>query len=402
MEIAPSDMARVLILDGQTNQALACVRSLAQAGHEVLVASEWRAPLASWSRFSRRTFHQEGQTADAFKVLQQWAKAERVEIVLPLTERSCRLCNHTRTEWARLGVTIGCGPDSMVMLAFDKASTIRLASVCDVATPQTRFPESEQESREAALELGWPCVVKPRFSHSWNGHGFLPDRGCAYVADLKALCEAVALRRQGGAWPMIQAYVPGTGRGVFALCDRGRVIAWFAHERLRDVQPTGSGSSLRRSIPLTDRLRQPAARLLGSMQWHGPAMVEFRDDGGASPVLMEVNGRFWNSLQLAIDAGVDFPRMWIDLLIGRGVEAVTSYAEGVTSRWLWGDVKRFCRIAAGPPPGYTGPFPSRWQGVKELLGPQPAGTRLEVWRTGDPWPAMGEWIQGVQEAMAHG
>jgi predicted ATP-grasp superfamily ATP-dependent carboligase len=290
----------------------------------------------------------------------------------------------------------------MLMRAFDKAATVRLAATCGVEIPRTRFPESDDECIAAAAEVGWPCVVKPRFSHSWDGRTFLPDRGCAYASNADELRKAVTVRRQEMAWPMIQACVPGMGRGVFALCDCGQVVAWFAHERLRDVQPTGSGSSLRRSIALDDRLRTPAARLLAAMQWHGPAMVEFRDAGGDAPVLMEVNGRFWNSLQLAVDAGVDFPRLWIDLVIGHQVESAGSYAEGVTSRWLWGDVKRFLRIAAGPPSGYTGPYPSRWQGLKELFGPQPAGTRLEVWRPSDPWPAMGEWVQGVQEVVSHG
>ena len=395
-------MARILVLDGHTNQALACVRSLAHADHDLLVASEWRRPLAAWSRYCSGSFRLQEQSVEAFSALRRWALQQHVDIVLPLTERSCRLCNQDATHWDRAGITIGCGPDSMLIQAFDKSHTLRLAASCDVEAPATHFPESEIDCRKAASAIGWPCVVKPRFSHSWDGHTFLPDRGPAYVSDFDALDHAVAERRQGAWWPMIQAYAPGKGRGVFALCDQGRVRAWFSHERLRDVQPTGSGSSLRRSVALDDRLRLPAARLLAAMAWHGPAMVEFRDNGDAAPVLMEVNGRFWNSLQLAVDAGVDFPRMWIDLLTGREVESSGTYTEGVTSRWLWGDVKRFLRIAAGPPSGFTGPYPSRWQGLKELLGPQPAGTRLEIWRSSDPWPAMGEWIQGVQEVVAQG
>src|SRR2546430_17029810 len=81
-------------------------------------------------------------------------------------------------------------------------------------------------------------------------------------------------------------------KGVFALCDHGRVVTWFAHERLRDVQPSGSGSSLRRSTRTDPRLRGPAERLLAALQWHGPAMVEFRDDGGRCPWLIEI-GRAW-------------------------------------------------------------------------------------------------------------
>jgi predicted ATP-grasp superfamily ATP-dependent carboligase len=195
----------------------------------------------------------------------------------------------------------------------------------------------------------------------------------------------------------VQAYVPGRGAGVFALCDRGRVLAWFAHERLRDVRPSGSGSSVRRSVPLSPRLREPAERLLASMEWHGPAMVEFRDEDGQPPCLMEVNGRFWNSLQLAIEAGVDFPRLWLAVLRGEHVTPPAAYAEGVTVRWLWGDVKRLLYVLAGPPRGCPMTYPTVWQGMREVLGPQTPASRLEVWQRGDPWPAVGEWVQGARE-----
>ncbi len=133
------------------------------------------------------------------------------------------------------------------------------------------------------------------------------------------------------------------------------------------------------------------------MQWHGPAMVEFRDDGDAQPCLMEVNGRFWSSLQLAIAAGVDFPALWLAVLRGEAIATPSPYAEGVTVRWLWGDVKRLLCVLAGPPAGFSGPYPSVWQGVRELIGPQARDSRLEIWQRTDPWPAVGEWTQAARE-----
>ena len=64
------------------------------------------------------------------------------------------------------------------------------------------------------------------------------------------------------------------------------------------------------------------------------------------------------------------------------------------------DFKRFLFIVRGRPAGYAGDYPSVAQGVKELFGPQPAGTRLEAYRAGDPWPAVGEWVQGARELWA--
>jgi len=390
---------RVLVLDAQTTQALACVRSLGRAGHEVFVASDRRWPLAAWSAYCRGRFALAGETVAAFAELRDWARDRGVTMVLPLTERACLLCNAQRSAWEALGIVVGCGQDDMLLRAFDKAETLRYAAACGISIPPTRAPTSLAECRAAAEAVGYPCVVKPRFSNVYDGSVFHTGGDARYVrhpAQLDAIIEA---SRQGPRWPLIQGFVPGQGKGVFTVCDHGQPVAWFAHERLRDVRPSGSGSSLRRAIALDPRLRAPAERILCEMQWHGPAMVEFRDDGSASPALIEVNGRFWGSLQLAVSAGVDFPHLWVALLRGHTIPPSPAATEGVTLRWVWGDVKRFLYILAGAPPGYPGRYPSVFQGVRELLGSQPAGTRNEAWSPDDRWPAVGEFVQGFDELL---
>ncbi len=393
---------RILILDGHTNQALACVRSLGKAGFTVLVASHKRFPLSAWSRYCVDRFLLAEQSVEAFASMREWARQVGVRIVLPLTERSCVLCNEERTQWEELGITVGCNSNETLQKAFDKELTLQLAEACNVRIPPTRFPKSLDDCLAAVEEVGLPCVVKPRWSNAWNGKHFLPTQTPSYLNSRNPMGEVFVEHKQGEHWPLIQGYVPGQGKGVFALCDRGRVIAWFAHERLRDTRPTGSSSSLRRSVPLDPRLREPAEKLLAELKWHGPAMVEFKDDGVNQPCLMEVNGRFWGSLQLAIDAGVDFPRLWVSLLKGDSPPPVTEYTDGITLRWLWGDVKRFVFILRGAPAGYPGAFPSAHQGIRELLGPQPKGTLLEMWRANDPWPAIGELAGAFREFLSRG
>ncbi len=69
-------------------------------------------------------------------------------------------------------------------------------------------------------------------------------------------------------------------------------------------------------------------------------MVEFKEDQSSRvPLLMEVNGRFWGSLQLAIDAGIDFPWLLLQMAKGQHVNVPeNSYRCGVKSRWLLGDL----------------------------------------------------------------
>jgi predicted ATP-grasp superfamily ATP-dependent carboligase len=142
-------------------------------------------------------------------------------------------------------------------------------------------------------------------------------------------------------------------------------------------------------------------RLLEEMAWHGPVMVEFRDDGGDTPCLMEVNGRFWGSVQLAVSCGIDVPAWWVAMLEGRQPAQVSAYREGVSLRWLWGDIKRLFKIYEGAPPGFPGRYPTFLEGLSEVFGSQPPGTTIETWDARDPLPAAAEWVQGAAELLGH-
>ena len=67
-------------------------------------------------------------------------------------------------------------------------------------------------------------------------------------------------------------------------------------------------------------------------------MVEFRIGGDGTAYLMEVNTRFWGSLQLAIDAGVDFPALLVSNELNLGLSAPSSYKIGQRLRWVLGDL----------------------------------------------------------------
>ena len=98
---------------------------------------------------------------------------------------------------------------------------------------------------------------------------------------------------------------------------------------------------------------------------------------------MEVNGRFWGSLQLAIDAGVDFPWLLYQLAMGRAVDPVDGYRTGVRSRCLLGDLTRLCKVLAGSelPPGLR--FPDRMRSILQFLNFFDSNTRCEENRWND-------------------
>ncbi|MCH7565458.1 MAG: ATP-grasp domain-containing protein, partial [Gemmatimonadetes bacterium] len=192
---------------------------------------------------------------------------------------------------------------------------------------------------------------------------------------------------------LLQKRIVGPGLGVFLLWWDGATVAVFAHRRLREKPPTGGVSTYRESVPVRDDLLEYSERLLDHFRWRGAAMVEFKEDSATgTPYLMEVNGRFWGSLQLGIDADVDFPEILVRLACGEAVEPPASYRPGIRSRWLWGELDHLLWILRAPR-GYrsgNSDLPSRLGALARFLVPWRPGDRLEVLRFSDPKPFLRE------------
>src|SRR5690606_34522562 len=77
---------------------------------------------------------------------------------------------------------------------------------------------------------------------------------------------------------MLQERISGPGIGYFACYDHGRLVASFAHRRLREKPPSGGVSVLRESVAVDQQALMYGSKLLERLAWHGVAMVEFKQD----------------------------------------------------------------------------------------------------------------------------
>src|SRR5256885_12649341 len=77
---------RVLVLDGSTNTALACVRSLGRAGYTVFVAGQSRWALGAWSRVYRGRHRHPEATPQALVALRAWAHQRGGALLLAPTD----------------------------------------------------------------------------------------------------------------------------------------------------------------------------------------------------------------------------------------------------------------------------------------------------------------------------
>ena len=380
--------ARVLVTDAESRKALAVVRALGR-DFEVSTLSSSHISIAGWSRWSRR--HHVVPAGDGFEERVLTLARGNVDIIIAPQEDTIIRLGRQADRFAEAGVKLSFPPLEVLELAFDKGRTIELARTIGMPVPTTRIAANYGEVEDAAEEIGYPLVIKPRHSYYWTGSDFTLNGGPRYARNIAELREGLAELDPAQPPPLLQAWVPGTGRGIFALLARdGTLSAAFAHQRVRDVHPSGSASVVRSSVPLDPSLLEQAVALLRAMGMWGIAMVEYRIDArSGQALLLEVNARLWGSIQLAIDAGVDFPRLLVEVTEGK-TPLVQGYSTDVTLRWWLGDLLRTIRVLRGRPRGFPGTFPGREEALRDFLLPRPRGMLNEVLRRDDPLPALGE------------
>ena len=229
----------------------------------------------------------------------------------------------------------------------DKRNLMEFAGTHGIPTPKTFYhpPSStlwsnETNSTGRALPLDSipiPAVIKPRISSG--------SFGIVYVKKKEDLIPSYQSVHERYPFPIIQEWIPDGGGtyGLSALFDEASNIkAAFVHKKLRMYPVQGGPSTLREGVEHS-QMMELGLSLLRSLNWVGVGMVEFKvDPRDGIPKLMEVNPRFWGSLQLAIISGVDFPYLILRMARGERLEPILRYKVGKRCRWLLlGDTLHF-------------------------------------------------------------
>jgi predicted ATP-grasp superfamily ATP-dependent carboligase len=390
---------RVLVLDGNQNQAVASVRSLARAGHEVIVGESSSWSKAGWSRHCRGTFQyprpQQGPEAFVTRLVEE-VREHSGTLILPMTEATTLPISEQRERLAAAGARTVLPSHSNLLRACNKDETTRLACSLGIKVPATVAISKPEEAAKAAPSLPYPVVLKPRSSEELSGKSVRATGRPRYASNPAEFQAAYDEMSQRSSVVLVQQFIDGEGAGYFALLHQGELRAEFAHRRIRDVYPTGSGSALRESVKPEAEIREAGLAMLRSLNWHGAAMVEFRHQPGQRPVFIEVNGRMWHSLALACYAGVDFPALLAQMAEQGDVDPVLDYRDGLRCRWFLGDFRHLIEVWKGAPTGYPRPYPGKLETLVAEMTPAP-GTLHDNFTLDDPLPELGDWIGFAQK-----
>jgi len=375
-------MKHVLVLDGNQRSALAATRALGRRGVPVMVGDDCARSLSAVSRYANRRIVYPSPVEHPVQfvaALKNELAAHPVPIVFPMTDITTHLLLQHRQEFPNV-VVPAASLEAFETLT-DKWRLYQLALQLGIPAPVTTYISSPQELRNLHRAHPFPLVVKLCRSRL-----FLDDRWVGlpvqYAFSQEDLFRTIATHDTLGAHPfLLQELIEGETHGVFALYNCGRPVVFFSHRRLREKPPTGGVSVLSESIMLDPRLREITQAIFDYVNWHGVAMAEFKISNDGKPYLIEINARFWGSLQLAIDAGVDFPWLLYQVASGGSVDTVDRYTVGIKSRWLLGDLDHLYLVLKSDARAVH-----KCQAIRQFLAWPSAQTRHEVNRCDDLRP----------------
>jgi glycosyltransferase involved in cell wall biosynthesis/predicted ATP-grasp superfamily ATP-dependent carboligase len=397
---------KVFVTDGDQRSALAATKSLGKRGIRVFVGEERERSLASSSKYcsGHVTYPSPYRDPQGFHhFLLRFLKETQIDVVMPMTDVTNHLISQWREElepYTRLPIP----KFETFDFVSNKWALLKHARTVGIPIPRTHFIDRPEDLHAVLGQLEYPVVVKPGRS------GLQTDRGWLTTSVHYAISEMELLRlyqeKDYLRYPsLIQERVIGPGLGLFLLFDRGEPVAVFGHRRLREKPLSGGVSVVRESVPVDPTLKEYAMQLLKPLGWHGVAMMEYKlDQRTGQPLLIEVNGRFWGSLQLAIDAGMDFPYLLYRLATEGHVEAPQDYQVGVKSRWFLGDLDHLLlRLFKKDrdldlPPG----FPSRARTLIDFLKFYSPDLHYEVLSLRDPKPFLYELSEYVRAFFHNG
>jgi len=343
--------ADALVLDLDTRAGLCTARSLGRAGCRVAIASRDESASGMSTRYatSRTVLPDPAEDFDTHvQALLRLLEQERPDAVLPSIDSSVEALHRNRAAVERFSAT-GLGDSEAVSIALSKERTIEVARSLGIPVPRSVLVTTQSELTAALAEVGTPCVLKP--VTSWRDDGAGGERAAPIFAGDEATAFTVGEAFVRPDAPvLVQELAPGARETIKLFRVDGRTVVRMAIVIDRCWPPLGGSSVMRKTITPSEETLAHAERLAAEVGIDGYSEVEFRRDSAGRPLLMEINPRLSQSVEVAVRAGVDFPRMQFEWARGGTIPPPPAPTLGLRVGWLAGDLRLVVGALGGSPP----------------------------------------------------
>ena len=219
-------------------------------------------------------------------------------------------------------------------LSLKKSHSTSFAERLGIPVPKSYHVKSKKDLEDLANTVSFPLVIKGE-----RGTSSSHVRYANNILELKNRFEEVYELEKSidpnSTPPIVQQYIGGPTYLSQAFADSGIVKIVIPHYKYREWPLTGGVTSRAKTID-SPKLTKYMTKILESLDWNGEVGMEWKYDSVNDEFyFLEINPRFEGSLDIAIKAGVNIPKLLIQKMDGKNIPDNLIYYRNIHYRWFF-------------------------------------------------------------------
>lgn len=353
----------VLLLDAESRQALTIMRALGRHGLRVAALAGENVSVPGFSsRWCQQRFVSPAcENAEAYgEYVTQVVQKTRPYTLIASAPGTISLLRQHRAHLEQY-THIMLPEESVLRIVTDKRSMLEIARGLGFNLPKGVQVREISEMAEALRFVGLPAVVRP--VRVWAPRERVGLEPVLVTTPAEAQLSAEAILNAGKE-VLFQQFFPGMQESLCFLMEQGEILAQFAYRTKRSSSPAGGLDVVRYSIAMPEDSSIQAASLLKKIEMEGYCRFDFRRDYAGKPYLIDIDPCLSAGIDLAIQAGIDFPYLLYQWNKGEHIEKIRDYHIGAYRRDLAADFAATMAIVRQR--GKPGIIPAR-RAVRDFL-----------------------------------
>jgi D-aspartate ligase len=324
-----------VIVLGDHVQALGIIRSLGKYGIPVYIIHDKSLCIGRFSRYCRKFILAPSMDneSDFTSFLVNCAKKFNLNghILMPTNDSGVKILSRDKDILERY-FKVPTPHWDITKFALNKKLTYSLAADNGIPVPKTMYPRNVDELEK--LQINYPVILKGIEGFNFYQKTRVKAYRANSLAELKKkwidLSNLINISEI-----MIQEEIPGGTDLVYSFCSlfkNGDLLGVWTGRKIRE-HPMGLGTATFAESIYVPEIIALGSKLLGAMNYYGISEIEFKKDPRDGIFkLIEMNARTWLWVSLAARAGVNFPYLLYNDMMGAGITSIKSFKEGI--KWM--------------------------------------------------------------------
>lgn len=304
----------VLIPDGESHILIYVVNCLAQQKRvKIYVMSNKKDNPMRYSRYVKCFSYYKKSHSDEEWIhnINKEVRKHNIDVIMPIFEIGIKtlIANKKHIEdISKLGLL----PALMSFdTAINKGELAQFLQVNKISGPKSILVSSNKDLSQID-KLNFPVIIKPT-------EGFGGGQGIIVFQTLESLKNHF-LQNGFNYKNIIQEYIVGYDIDCSVLCRDGKILA-FTIQKGNMVGKNQFSPQFGLSFTYEEELYKLVKKLMQTLNWNGVAHIDMRYDENTKEFrVIEINTRFWVSLDASLLAGVNFPYLYCLSSMGKTFE----------------------------------------------------------------------------------